>query len=254
MLTKSHIATIKSLSKKSNRDDLSLFVVEGEKMAVEVATSHFVIKECYATSDLSDRAVSLLSARCDIVTINSSVMGRISSLKSPSSVLLVVEQPCRDFDIESLVDGDLIMLDGVQDPGNMGTIIRLADWFGIKNIVCSYESADQYNSKVVQSTMGSILRVNIYYGNLPAIIAECRERGMDVYGTFLGGDNIYESTISAPSVMVFGSEGRGISPEVEAMVSHKITIPCFGEGASDSLNVAVAAAICCSEFRRKSKV
>lgn len=223
-------------------------------MAVEVASSDFVIKECYVRDDISDSLSDALSRRCDVEVVGSSVMERISSLKTPSSVLLVVEQPTRELDITEVVKGDLIMLDGVQDPGNMGTIIRLADWFGIKNIVCSEESADLYNSKVVQSTMGSILRVNIYYGNLPYLISQCREHGMAVYGTFLGGESIYDAKLKSPSVLLLGSEGRGISSEVESLVSHKITIPYFGDGGSDSLNVAVAAAICCSEFRRKSSL
>jgi TrmH family RNA methyltransferase len=144
----------------------------------------------------------------------------------------------------------------VQDPGNLGTIIRIADWFGIRNIVCSHDTADCYNPKVVQASMGAIFRVRMHYLDLAVFLAEGSQNKVPVYGTFMEGENIYQSGLSANGILVMGNEGNGISPKIEKLVQHKIHIPSFsfGETGSESLNVATATAICCSEFRRRRTI
>ena len=162
------------------------------------------------------------------------------------------EKPDRKVAFEMNSDDLVLALDGVQDPGNVGTIIRLADWFGITNVVCSRETADAFSPKVVQATMGALARVNVFYVDLPQWLEENKGQ-MPVYGTFMDGDNLYESTLTSHGIIVMGNEGKGISQAVEQHVSRRITIPNFPEGRPtvESLNVAIATAVTCSEFRRR---
>ncbi len=172
-------------------------------------------------------------------------------LSSPSPVLAVVRKKL--FDSSSVeAEGLILALDSVRDPGNLGTIIRIADWFGIRTILASRDTVDVYNPKVVQATMGAIFRVKLIYCDLPDTL-EILSKSMPVYGTFLEGENIYTETLDKNAVIVMGSESNGISDKVASIVSRKIHIPSFtqGEATSESLNVAVASAITCSEFRRR---
>ena len=147
----------------------------------------------------------------------------------------------------------MLALDDVQDPGNMGTIVRLADWFGIRDIVCSEATADCFNPKVVQATMGAITRVRVHYLPLPGLLEKALSDGIPVYGTFLDGDDIYGAELSADGILVMGNEGKGIGPDVEKCVSRRLYIPSYpgGTATSESLNVAVATAVACAEFRRR---
>lgn len=234
MIGKNEIKHIKSLSQKKFRDELALFAVEGEKLVQEALASDFEVENVYRIEDIGEQAMS-----------------RITMLSSPSPVLAVVRKKL--FDSSSVeAEGLILALDSVRDPGNLGTIIRIADWFGIRTILASRDTVDVYNPKVVQATMGAIFRVKLIYCDLPDTL-EILSKSMPVYGTFLEGENIYTETLDKNAVIVMGSESNGISDKVASIVSRKIHIPSFtqGEATSESLNVAVASAITCSEFRRR---
>ena len=181
-------------------------------------------------------------------------MERLSLLKTPSDSLALVEIPRCDLKPERLRGRLTLALDDVQNPGNLGTIIRLADWFGITDIVCSEASADCFNPKVVQATMGAILRVRVHYCDLEAYLAAERAAGTPIYGTFLEGENIYGTTLTEEGVVVMGNEGRGISQAAARAVTHKLFIPPYPaeRHATESLNVAMATGIVCGEFRRQA--
>lgn len=235
-MTKAEIQTIKSLHSKAGRIEQGVFICEGAKLVDEVLHSSLRIKQLYTTYD-----------RHGAKLISANDMSRISALKTATDTLALVEIPC--YSAESPT-GLKLVLDGVQDPGNLGTIIRIADWFGIHDIYCSLGSADCFNPKVVQATMGAISRVRIHYIKLTALLSATTE---PIYGTFLEGDNIYKTELVEDGYVVMGSEGRGISDEISELVNAKLYIPPFNtSGATvESLNVAVATAIICSEFRRR---
>lgn len=240
MISKNEIKEIRSLGQKKFRDERRLFVVEGEKLVEEALHSGFEVVAHYRVEDIGEEA-----------------MARISQLTHPSPALAVVRMP--EPAAEPLVPGPdelVLAIDGVRDPGNLGTIVRIADWFGIHTILASEDTVEIYNPKVVQATMGAIFRVKVRYCDLAETLRCPIEPDMTqipVYGTFLEGDNIYETPLTPGGVLVMGSEARGISPAVAATVSRKLFIPPFPLAAhtSESLNVAVATAIACSEFRRR---
>lgn len=232
MLSKSEIKDIRALSQKKFRDERRLFVVEGEKLVAEALASDLEVVRVFRTDEIGQETMS-----------------RISMLSTPSPVLAVVRMPdsaAAEIDPSGLT----IALDSLRDPGNVGTIIRLADWFGIRNMIASTDTVDIYNPKVVQATMGAIFRVKFSYCDLPSILSGI---SCPVYGTYLEGENIYSSELSPNGVIIMGSESNGISGTVGKCVTHKITIPPFSSGRTvcESLNVAVAAAVICSEFRRR---
>ncbi|MBQ1221259.1 MAG: RNA methyltransferase, partial [Alistipes sp.] len=180
-------------------------------------------------------------------------MERLSLLKTPSKALALVEQPHYPLPRPS-AERLMLALDEVQNPGNLGTIIRLADWLGIEEIICSKNSADCFNPKVVQATMGAILRVRIHYVDLPDFLRQAAEAGTPLYGTFLEGDNLYDAPITKGGIVVMGNEGRGVSKEVADLISHRLFIPPYPADSrtSESLNVAMATGIICAEFRRRA--
>jgi TrmH family RNA methyltransferase len=241
------IKWIQSLAQKKNRDTERLFVVEGEKMTDELRQSGFAIRKIVAVKPLPYAIPGALPEYVDTKT-----MQRLSLLKTPTPVLAVVEQPARPpfpaIDRNEL----LLALDNVQDPGNVGTIIRTADWFGIRHVVCSPGTADCYSPKVVQATMGAIFRVNSYYTPLPAFLRQAKRHTI-VYGASLDGENLYTKPLTVGGIIVIGNEGNGISPDVAAEVSSRLLIPSFpeGSGRSESLNAAVSAAIVCAAFRMR---
>lgn len=245
MITAAEIKFVRSLSEKKNRTEHRLFVAEGSKL----------ISDLYNTSLRVDTAYVLESTFVDLrygdeVVVSPKEMGRMSSLKTASDAIALIEIPtAADLSFEGLS----IILDGVQDPGNLGTIIRTADWFGIKRIICSPNCADCYSSKVVQATMGSIARVEIYYMELEPMLSRAASQGIPIFGTFLEGENIYSQQLPQDAIIVMGSEGRGVTDDVAEKINNKLYIPPFNpEGDHcESLNVAVATAIICSEFRRK---
>ncbi|MBO7281830.1 MAG: RNA methyltransferase [Alistipes sp.] len=244
-MTKAEIQSIRSLSDKRTRDAEHLFIAEGDKLVEEIRSSDFRIRRIYTTRpDVKGEDVELIDKKD---------MERISQLKTATDTLAVVEQPRYSLDIDTAAL--ILALDGVQNPGNLGTIIRLADWFGIKDIICSKECADCYNPKVVQATMGAILRVRVHYvDDLAHLLSSAKTKGMPIYGTLLTGKNIYTTNIENRGIIVMGNEGRGVSNECQASLTHHLLIPPYPADAptSESLNVAMATGIILSEFRRRS--
>ena len=240
-MTRAEILAIKALATKQGREEQGAFIAEGEKLVGEIRNSKLHIRKIYQTKPLF----------ADAEMVSEKEMERISQLKTANSVLAVVETPKAKIGSVKPDSNLVLALDRVQNPGNLGTIIRLADWFGISDIVCSEDSADCFNPKVVQATMGAILRVRVHYTNLAKWLGE--QRGAKVYGTFLEGENIYSAQLDKSGIIVMGNEGQGISTEVAATVSHKLLIPPYPADrcGSESLNVAVATAVICSEFRRR---
>ena len=245
-MTKAEIQFVRSLADKRARDMEHLFIAEGGKLVEEILASTLRIRRIYTTRDDITGA--------NIERVERSVMERLTQLKTATDTLAVVEQPQYRLASETLRGSLVIALDGVQNPGNMGTIIRLADWFGVKDIICSKECADCYNPKVIQATMGAILRVRIHYvEELAATLRDLATAGMPIYGTLLDGKNIYTSTLTPHGVVVMGNEGRGLSDECREVVSSRLLIPSYPADSptSESLNVAMATGIVLSEFRRR---
>lgn len=244
-MTKAEIQLIRSLADKRARYQSGLFIAEGEKLIDELRHSQLKIRKIYSLEGVFEGE--------NVEIVSPHEMERLSLLKTANSSLAVVEMPRRTFDADSIGSHLTLALDNVQNPGNMGTIIRMADWFGIENIVCSESTADCYNPKVVQATMGAILRVKVHYTDLAEFLLDAKAKGTPIYGTFLEGKNIYQSTLSPTGIVVMGNEGNGISRECAAAVTDKLYIPPFPpeRAGSESLNVAVATAIICSEFRRR---
>lgn len=244
-MTKAEIQFVRSLADKRMRDSEGLFIAEGDKLVEEILSSGLAVRSLYTTHrDSTLRGATL---------IERSEMERISQLKSANTTLAVVEQPRYRLDEGALKHTLVLALDGVQNPGNMGTIMRLADWFGVSDILCSRECADCYNPKVVQATMGAILRVRVHYvDDLAALLKRLNSCGMPIYGTLLDGENIYTKQLTTNGVIVMGNEGRGLSDVCRATVSDSLFIPPYpiDTPTSESLNVAMATAVVLAEFRR----
>ncbi len=242
MMTKNEISLIRSLTDRRAREETGLFIAEGRKLAGDLLAGGMRIRKLYYT-----QGDPLPGVDCE--PVSSREIGRLSRLRTPSSLVALVELPGYQLSLPALKDDLVLALDGVQDPGNLGTIVRTADWMGIGDLLCSVDSADCWGPKVVQATMGALARVRVHYGPLEEWLPVV---GSPVYGTFLEGEPIYDAPLSKAGVIVMGSEGRGISPAVARAVTHKLFIPPYGRPASESLNVATATAIVCSEFRRRS--
>ncbi len=245
MISKNQIKSIASLHNSKQRRKESKFIAEGVKIVEEILNSDFKIAAIFALSDWIDYNEGCTD---HIFEVSEKELQRISLLKTPNKVLAVVDYPeANALDFEN---GDLILaLDTIQDPGNLGTIIRIADWFGISKIVCSNDTADVFNPKVIQATMGAFSRVKMFYTNLPEWISNLPEQ-TPVYGTLLSGENMYETKLADSGVIVMGNEGRGISDDVQKVLTKGIKIPAYGNSQMESLNVAVATSVICAEFRR----
>ena len=242
MVSKNQIKLITGLHQKKQRFANQLFFAEGVKVIQELLQSNFELEHLYTT--LNDFETVQSSKR---TLINEQELKKISALATPNSCLAVFKIPAENKIIDS---GLIIALDDIRDPGNLGTILRLCDWFGIKQIICSKETVDIYNPKVVQATMGSIARVNVNYIDLKTFITQTK---LPVFGTFMDGDNIYQSNLPQNGIIIMGNEANGISAEIEKIVTSRISIPRFGElQKTESLNVATATAIILSEFKRNS--
>ena len=231
-LTQSEIKRIRSLREKKFRDATGLFVVEGEKMVQEALRSGFRVEGVWRREEIGE-----------------AVMARISQLSSPSPVLAVVARP--EVAEPALERGLCLALDGVRDPGNLGTIIRTADWFGVRTVYVSADCAETFNPKVIQASMGSIFRVRAAEAGLPELCRRFREAGMPVYGTFLDGRDLYAEPLGTEGLVVMGNEASGIRPEVAAQVDRRLLIPAAPGSGAESLNVAAATAVILSEFRRR---
>ena len=253
MLSKNKIKFIRSLSRKKFREQEHLFLVEGNKMVQEALQSGFRIEMLLATDGfLKSNPVSGNPAR-EMIEVTGEELRTISLLQSPQQALAIVKIPERTFSLPSVSAKFSLALDCIQDPGNLGTIIRVADWFGIQHLLCSENTVDCYNPKVIQSSMGSILRVQVHYLDLKGMLEEASALGLPLFGTFLEGENIYRHPLGNCGILVMGNEGNGISAEIGQLIHEKIHIPAFPENnqSTESLNVATATAICCAEFRRR---
>ncbi|WP_298536058.1 RNA methyltransferase [uncultured Algibacter sp.] len=240
MLSKSQIKLINSLKHKKYRQQHQLFVVEGIKTITELLQSNLELYALYTKESFN------IDAKNEVL-ISESDLKRISFLATPNMAMAVFKIP-QSKTLKK--NGLIVALDAVRDPGNLGTIIRLCDWFGIKDLVCSKETVDCYNPKVIQATMGSITRVNISYIDLVSFLSNYDG---PVFGTYMEGNNIYKRSLPQTSVIVMGNEANGISKETETMITDKISIPRFGDlQVTESLNVATATSIILSEFKRGS--
>ncbi len=246
-VTNGLIKWVFSLSQKKNRDKEGCFVAEGTKCVIDTL-GHFELKYLFATNSWIAEYGERIDA--EATEVSRVQMDRMSMLKTASSVLAVYEMNSiqKPVGLESQL---VLVLDGVQDPGNLGTIMRVADWFGIRQIFCSKDTVDVYNPKTVQATMGAISRVSVEYCNLVDLFEE--NPRMPILGTFLDGENIYNKELPQSGFVVMGNEGKGISPDIEKCVTQKLLIPSYPVGVptSESLNVGTATAIVLSEFRRR---
>jgi len=238
MLSKNQLKLVRSLELKKNRKKEGLFVAEGPKVVGDLLRAGYRARLVFSTTE-----------RPDAIQITDDELRKLSFLQHPQEVLAVFEIP-QSQQLTANSQKLSIALDGIQDPGNLGTIIRIADWFGITTIYCSEDTADCYNPKVVQATMGSLAHINIVYTDLEALL---RQYDGPIYGTLLDGQNIYHQELSSEGIIVMGNEGNGISPAIRQLVTHKLLIPNYNPSSetAESLNVAIATAITCAEFRRR---
>lgn len=246
MLSKNTLKFIKSLHQKKFRKQEQSFFVEGSKNVTELLQSDFEITHLLFTPKFGSAHMDLIMKYSgDLIEVSEQVLESLGAFKSNTSALAVAK--VKQEIPFSVLPGELILaLDDVRDPGNLGTIIRIADWFGISKMVLSPQTADVYNPKVLQASMGSFTRIHFFYQDLADFLGN--SPNMPVYGAFLEGENIHHAELTSDGIIVMGNESQGISAEVSRLIGHKITIPAFGK--AESLNVAVATAIICDNFRR----
>ena len=252
-MTKANRRFIASLATAKGRREHSLFVAEGTKCVLETIDSFKVYALLCTDAWYTAHADALTAGIPDITVVRRADIIEMSSLTTPADVIAVYHIPDTAM-ITPSASRLALALDRVQDPGNLGTIIRIASWMGIGDIYCSHDTVDLYNPKVVQATMGAIARVAVHYCDLPALLADSRRSGVAVYGTFLDGDDIYTAPLTTGGIVVMGNEGNGISDAVASHVDHRLYIPSYPPGAPcvESLNVSVATAITVAEFRRQT--
>ncbi|MBO7120319.1 MAG: RNA methyltransferase [Bacteroidaceae bacterium] len=249
MISRARIKWIKSLEIRKYRLQENAFVAEGPKLVGELlpySTPLYVA----ATKEWLDANRRLLNPSTEVDEVSGQELERASLLRTPQSVLAVMPIPTRRLDVSSLQNQLVIALDNVQDPGNLGTILRIADWFGIHIILCSRGTADVFNPKCVQACMGALARVEVHYCDLPEVLEKVE---MPIYGTFLDGKDMYQEELSPVGIIVMGNEGNGISEPIARLITRRLYVPNYPEGAltTESLNVAVATGIVCAEFRRR---
>jgi TrmH family RNA methyltransferase len=246
MLSKSQISLLKSLQHKKERTEHGLFLVEGYKSVIEFINSPYQIEAIYHTASFDPKMLNL-SRKINLCEISVTDIQKISSLKTPRDVTALVKIPVWPvLSNQQLKKKFTLVLDGIQDPGNMGTIIRTADWFGIEHIICAEDTVDVYNPKVVQASMGSLSRINVHYTNLETFLPQIE---LPVFGAMLNGGSIYHTDFGNEGLIVMGNEGKGMRPEIERLITKAATIPRTGK--AESLNVAIATALFCAEINRK---
>ncbi len=257
ILSKQQIKNIIGLHQKKIRRAEKLFIVEGEKTVVDLLTSGWEIQLLCATENISEDLRKIISENYpnELLSVSRGDMDKISPLSTPQGVLAVVRQKEHQLDINGLSNELVLVLDDIQDPGNLGTILRIADWFGIRHVICSNQTADCYNPKVVQASMGSLFRTSVYYMELDDLFRLNQNTiNLPVVGTVMDGENIFTSDFANHAFLIFGNESTGLNENYLSYVTNKITVPSFnntpGKG-PDSLNVAMAAGIVCAEFRRR---
>ena len=250
MLSKALLKRISALENKKQRKETRLFVAEGGKTVIDLINAGIKIDKLIATHEWMQE--HNLPKGIEVIEVSNEEMRRASFQQAPQGVLGIFHQPDIEENLSAPYTELCLALDNVQDPGNLGTIIRIADWFGIKNIFCSIGTADAYNPKTIQATMGAISRVQVHYLDLADYLASLQGKA-PIYGTFLDGENIYHKELSKNGIIIMGNEGNGISNECGGLVNERLFIPNYPAGCetSESLNVSVATAIICSEFRRR---
>lgn len=250
MLSKNRIKYINALKLKKFRQIHQSFIVEGAKSVLELLNSDFEVEFVVATSDFQQKYSSILSrSKTSLETATLAELEGLGSFQTNDSCLAVAK--CRENIFQAPENAEYVLvLDDIRDPGNLGTIIRVADWYGVSKIICSEDTTDFYNPKVIAASKGSFTRVKIFYTNLPQYLSE-NATGKMVAGAFLGGETLYDFQFSAGGFVVMGNESNGISKETEAFVTHKITIPRFGQ--AESLNVGIATAVIMDNLRRTGK-
>jgi TrmH family RNA methyltransferase len=254
MISKNKTKFIISLQKKKVRDEEKLFIIEGDKLVNEFLYAGAKLKMLVARSEfLSTLNPDVKKYINEINEVSYEELKHISTLKTPHNALAVVPIPVYESDTDKVFESLCLALDCIQDPGNFGTIIRAAAWFGIKNIICSADSVDVFNPKTVQASMGAILHVNIHYTDLKNFILSAQKKNIRVFGTLLNGKSIYKHKLDNKGIILFGNESKGISEELIPFITDKIMIPGAGKALPgiESLNVSMAASIVLSEFYRK---
>lgn len=251
MLSKALQKRISSLENKKQRKECGLFVAEGGKTVLDLIAAGLRVERLIATTEWLQQHD--ISPDTEVVEVSHEEMKRISFQQAPQGVMGLFHQPQHNIDPTAPERELCLALDNVQDPGNLGTIVRIADWFGIENIYCSIGTTDIYNPKTVQATMGAIGRVKVHYVDLPSFLADIKEKA-PLYGTFLDGEDIYRKSLMNNGLIIMGNEGNGISKECGTYITERLFIPNYpvGRETSESLNVSIATAIICSEFRRRS--
>lgn len=255
MISKSRAKFIISLQKKKTRDEERLFVIEGDKLVREFLAAKIPIQSIVAKAEfLSSLSENMKDNVSEFQEVSYEELKQISTLKTPHNALAVVQMPERIMNANEILDKLCVGLDFIQDPGNLGTIIRAAGWFGIKNIICSNDCVDVYNPKVIQASMGAILNVNVFYYDLKSVLLQAQVKKVPVFGTLLDGEPIYTHRLDNKGIILLGNESKGISDELIPFINHKLTIPRFSTGKNDidSLNVGMAASVVFSEFSRRS--
>jgi TrmH family RNA methyltransferase len=245
MFTKALAKSINELKDKKNRQVLGLFAVEGTKVVDELIGSKITVKTLFATDTWLQEHKSLNIGSAELIEVTEKQLAQISFLKSPQQVLAVCKIPKSSYTISTIADQFCIVLDTIQDPGNLGTIIRIADWYGIQHVICSPSCADVYNPKVIQATMGSFLRVIIHYTELEPFL---KQQHNQIIGALMVGENLHQSVLPQKGLLLIGNEGSGISENLLPFITKPITIPKFG--GAESLNAGIATAIICDAWSR----
>ena len=246
MISKNQIKFVRSLQLKKHRDVHNSFVVEGEKIVNEIIQSDFSVIQIFATNGWFSSSTNIIAEV--ICQISEKELKKISQLSTPNKVLAIVEKPKFALNIDTITNGLTLVLDEIKDPGNLGTIIRVCDWFGVENIICSNNSVDVYNPKVLQATMGSLARVKVHYTDIENVIIQL-PNDFPIYGACIDGKNISDIIIEKEALLIMGNESFGISHKVSLLIKKRIEIPRKREGA-ESLNIAIATSILLHEFRR----
>jgi RNA methyltransferase, TrmH family len=256
MISKNRIKYIQSLQVKKVRDEEQLYLIEGDKLVKEYLHSGIRLKFLAAVPEFIDLLLPREKASIDeIEPASIKDLERMSSLKTPHNAIAVVSFPVDLPDPLKINDSLLIALESVQDPGNLGTLIRAAAWFGFRYIVCSLNCADVYNPKVIQASMGAMLNVTVFYHDLARLLEEAGKKGLPVYGTYLEGESVYASKLGNRGIILFGNESRGISDDLLPFITTRLLIPKFSSSnhGVESLNVGMAASVIFSEFARRRK-
>lgn len=257
MISNARSKLIRALGRKKIREQQKLFVVEGVKMVEELLNAKheraLEVTEIFASGEWIAQNGELLASGIGLNEASEQELRRVSQLKSPQQVLAIVKIPEQMLDLALLSREIALGLEAIRDPGNLGTIIRTADWFGIRHILCSPDSVDLYNPKVVQASMGAMARVRVYYHDLEVVLKDSAMKEKPVYGTFLKGENIYEASLEPMPLILFGNESLGLSRLYDHYIRRRLSIPSFagGQDGSESLNLASSVAVVCSEIQRR---